>query len=375
MAGKRDYYEVLGVDRNATEKQIAEAYRKLALKYHPDRNPGDEEAVAKFKEAAEAFEVLNHAEKRAIYDRYGHAGLEGQGVGPQFHDISDIFQAFGDIFGDGLFGDFFGRSRRRRGPRKGSDVSCEVEIELVEAATGVTKPVTFRRREYCPTCEGTGAKRGTRPETCRYCGGRGQVVQSSGIFSIQTTCPSCRGAGAIVREPCSQCRGSGVVVAEVTREVTIPAGVDDGMQVRIPGEGEPSPEGGARGDCYCSIKVRPHPWFRRDGRNLLCQVPIGYALAALGGTIEIPTLEGRYELEIPRGTQSGTQFPVKGAGMPDPRRRGRGDLIVQVTIEVPQRLTPEHERLLRELAELENRQVGPERRSFFGKLKEYFQAG
>lgn len=376
MAGKRDYYEVLGVDRNASEKQIAEAYRKLALKYHPDRNPGDEEAVAKFKEAAEAFEVLNDPEKRAIYDRYGHAGLEGCGVGPQFHDINEILQAFGDIFGDSLFEGFFGTSRRRRrGPRKGADVRCEVELSLEEAARETRKTITIRRREYCPTCDGTGAKPGTRPEVCRFCGGRGQVVQSSGIFSIQTTCPACRGAGAVIRETCATCRGEGLVLREVQREVNIPAGVDNQMQVHIPGEGEPSPDGGPRGDCLCEIRIRPHPLFRRQGANLFCEVPVSYPQAALGATIEVPTLDGPRELEIPRGTQSGTQFALKGMGMPDPRRRGRGNLIVEVKIEVPQRLTPEHERLLRELAELENRHVGPERKSFFGKLKDYFQAG
>ncbi len=372
MSGKRDYYEVLGVDRNASEKTLADAYRKLALKYHPDRNPGDEEAVTRFKEAAEAFEVLNNPEKRDRYNRYGHAGLEGNGS--RFHDVNDIFDAFSGMFGDGLFGDLFGGRGGRRGrARSGADVRADVELELREAASGATKTIHFDRHEFCSTCHGSGAKPGTQPERCRYCGGRGTVVQSSGIFSVQTTCPSCRGAGSTIRDACIVCRGTGAVQKRVTREVPIPAGVDDGTRLRIPGEGEPSPEGGSRGDCYVFIKVKEHPFFHRQGQHLLCQVPIGFTQAALGARIEIPTLDGKVELDIPRGTQSGGDFVIKGRGMPDPRARGRGDLIVQVFIEVPKRLTPEHERSLRELAEVENTHVTPERKSFFSKLKEYFQ--
>lgn len=377
MAGKRDYYEVLGIERSASEKEISEAYRRMALKYHPDRNPGDDDAVAKFKEAAEAFEVLSSSEKRARYDRYGHAGLEGPGGGgaPHFRDVSDIFEAFGNIFGEGLFGDFFGGGRGRHRVRRGGDVRCEVVLDLPEAARETTKNIHFERHEQCSVCRATGAKPGTQPEACRYCGGQGRVIQSTGIFSVQTACPSCRGRGTVIREPCSACRGSGYVLRAVTREVRIPAGVDNDTRLRIQGEGDPSPNGGPPGDCYCMIRVNEHPLFHRDGRHLICQIPISYAQAALGATIEVPTLDGREELPIPPGSQSGAVFKLKGQGMPAPRHRARGDLMVQVFIEVPKKLTAEHERILRELAEVENAHVTPERKSFFKKLKDYFQSG
>lgn len=372
MAAKRDYYEVLGVDRSATEKEISEAYRKLALKYHPDRNPGDEEAVKRFKEAAEAFEVLNHPEKRARYDRYGHAGLEQAGGMPEFRDVNDIFAAFSDIFGESLFGGMFGGGGRG-GARRGANIRCEVTIDLVEAAHGVTRSVEFERHEACQDCHGSGARRGTQPETCRYCGGRGKVVQSAGVFSIQTTCPSCHGEGTVIRDPCPRCRGAGYVLCRVAREVKIPPGVDNGTRLRLQGEGEPSPHGGPRGDCYCYISVREHPLFQRNGRDLVCQVPITYPQAALGAKVAFPTLDGQEELEIPPGTQSGDIFRIRGKGMPDLQSRRRGDLIVQVYVEVPKRLAPEHERVLRELAEIENVHVSPQRKSFFSKVKEYFQ--
>jgi molecular chaperone DnaJ len=374
MAAKRDYYEVLGVGRSASDSEIADAYRKLALRYHPDRNPGDEDAVAHFKEAAEAFEVLSNPEKRARYDRYGHAGLEGGGA-PQFHDVSDIFEAFGDIFGGGIFGEIFGRASRGGRPvRQGADVRCDMVLDLTEAARGVTRTVQFRRHEVCPTCSGSGAKPGTQPETCRYCGGRGAVVQSTGIFSIQTTCPSCRGKGKTIPHRCPDCGGSGYVVREVSRDVKVPAGVESGTRLRLQGEGEPSPNGGPPGDCYCVVSVREHPLFHRDGPHLVCQVPITYSQAALGATIEVPTLDGRHDLEIPPGTQHGAAFQLHGLGMPIPRRRGRGELVVQVMIEVPKKLTPDHERILRELAEVENANVSPHRSSFFERVKEYFQS-
>ncbi|MEN6450130.1 MAG: molecular chaperone DnaJ [Thermoguttaceae bacterium] len=370
MAEKRDYYEVLGVERDAAEAKISEAYRRLALKFHPDRNPGDEEAVVKFKEAAEAFEVLSHREKRARYDRFGHAGLEGGGA-PQFHDVSDIFQAFGDIFGQGLFGDIFGGGRRG-GHARGEDIRCDVDLELIEAAKGAVKVVHFARHVACETCHGSGAKPGTKPEPCRYCGGRGRVVQQSGIFSLQTTCPACHGTGQTIREPCGGCHGSGYVQKKVTRKVDIPAGVDNQTRLRLAGEGEPSPAGGSPGDCYCFIHVADHPLFHRRGQDLYCEVPIGYSQAALGATIEVPTLDGREELHVPAGTQAGQMFTLKGRGMPDPRYRGRGNLIVQVSIEVPRSLSPEHEAALRQLAEIENTEVSATRKGFFEKVKELF---
>ncbi len=368
MSRQRDYYEVLGIERSASNGEISTAYRKLAVKYHPDKNPGDQEAIERFKEAAEAFEVLNDPNKRSRYDRYGHAGLNGAGGAHHFTDVEDIFSAFGDIFGD-LFG---GRGRNR--PQKGRDVRCDVTLTLKEAASGVTKKVEFRRHERCERCEGSGAAPGSRREVCNYCRGQGRVIQSAGIVRIQTTCPACHGEGSTVKQPCPSCRGSGQTLRKVSTEVQIPAGVDDEMRVRIAGQGEPSPSGGPPGDCYCFISVLPHPLFERDGQNLVCRVPITFAQAALGTTLEVPTLEGRGELQIPAGTQSGAVFKLGGKGMPDPRRRGLGDLLVQVVIEVPKALSKEEQALLRELAELEHKHVAPDRKSFFAKLKEYFTA-
>jgi molecular chaperone DnaJ len=373
MSGKRDYYEVLGVGRSASKDEVAAAYRKLALKFHPDRNPGDEDAVIRFKEAAEAFEVLGNDEKRGRYDRFGHAGLEAGGGEPHFRDVSDIFNAFGDIFGDGLFGDMFGRRRGGRRGHRGGDVQCEVTLDLMEAARGVTKSVRFRRHHVCETCSGSGARPGSKVETCPYCGGRGRVVQSSGIFSVQTTCPSCHGSGKHIPQRCTDCRGSGYALGEVVREVRIPAGVDDQTQLRLSGEGDPGAEGGPPGDCYCVIRVKEHSLFQREGLHLVCQIPITYPQAALGATIEIPTLEGRDAIDIPAGTQSGDLFRLRGRGMPDVRGRGRGDLVVQVHIEVPKELSPEHQELLRELARLENSRVSPKRSNFFERVKQYFQ--
>lgn len=373
MADKRDYYEILGIDRSATESQISEAYRKLALKYHPDRNPGDEEAVGRFKEAAEAFEVLNNPQKRGRYDQFGHAGVESMAGGaPHFHDVGDIFEAFGDIFGD-IFGGF-GGGRRRRRARRGGDVRCEVTLDLLEAAHGTSKVVRFQRHQKCEKCGASGARPGTKPETCPYCGGRGRVVQSTGIFSMQTTCPSCHGAGKVIRDPCPACNGACYVPKPVTRKVEIPAGVDNQTQLRLQGEGEPSPEGGPPGDCYVLIKVTEHPLFERRGKHVICQVPISYSQAALGATVEVPTLDGREEVAVPAGTQSGEIFKLTGRGMPDPRYGSRGDLLIQVHVEVAKRLTAEHQEILRKLAELERRHVTPERKSFFTKLKEYFRS-
>ncbi|MEN6492810.1 MAG: molecular chaperone DnaJ, partial [Thermoguttaceae bacterium] len=295
MADKHDYYEVLGVDRSASKEKIAEAYRKAALKHHPDRNPGDQEAVAKFKEAAEAFEVLSNDEKRATYDRYGHAGLAGAGAGPrEYTDVNDIFSAFSDVFGDSLFGDLFGGGRRRGGRRvrKGADLRVDVELDLMEVAHGASKTVEFERHQKCSTCGGSGAKPGTRPEVCRYCGGHGQVMQQAGIFSLQTTCPACQGRGSTIREACPTCRGSGFIGQKVTRDVRIPAGVDDQTRLRLQGEGEPSPDGGPPGDVYCFITVKEHPLFQRDAQDLICRIPLSYAQAALGATIDVPTLDG-----------------------------------------------------------------------------------
>ena len=367
MATERDYYEVLGVARTANDGEIAAAYRKLAIKFHPDKNPDDQEAIDRFKEAAEAFEVLNDPDKRSRYDRYGHAGLNGGFRSHHFTDVEDIFSAFGDIFGD-----LFGGGRNR--PRKGRDVRCDVTLTLHEAAQGVKKSVEFHRHEKCGDCSGTGAAKGSRREICAYCRGQGRVIQAAGIVRMQSTCPACHGEGSTVKNPCTGCRGTGQKLKKVVTEVEIPAGVDDEMRVRISGQGEPSPNGGPPGDCYCFISVLPHPLFERDGQHLVCRVPITYAQAALGTKLEVPTLEGRGELDVPPGTQSGQVFRLGGKGMPDPRRRGLGDLLVQVVIEVPKKLSKEEQTLLRELAELEHRHVAPERKGFFEKLKEYFTA-
>ncbi|MDO5554953.1 MAG: molecular chaperone DnaJ [Planctomycetia bacterium] len=370
---KQDYYEILEVERTASVEEISSAYRKAALKYHPDRNPGDEEAVAKFKLAAEAFEILGNPEKREIYDRYGHAGLDQQGAGGGFQDINDIFSSFGDIFGDTVFGSFFGGGGRRSRVQPGGDVRCTVTLDLHEVARGVTREIKYRRREVCSACHGSGAKSGTEPETCRYCGGSGRIQQSAGFFAMQTMCPKCKGRGKTIAEPCPECRGVGLVSKEVVREIRIPAGVDSGTRLRMQGEGDQSPTGGPNGDCYIFIQVKPHPLFHRDGQNLVCQVPIGYAQAALGAQIEVPTLDGPEKIKIPAGTQNGDVIRLRGRGMPTPRRNMAGDLLIAVYIEVPKKLRPEHEKLLRQLAEIEGGSTLPEQASFCSKLKSWVQ--
>lgn len=367
---KRDYYEILGVERSATSSDIAKAYRKLAVKYHPDSNQGDPDATLKFKEAAEAYEVLSDDQKRARYDRYGHSGVEGQGG---FRDVGDIFEAFGDVFGGTIFEDFFGGGRGRSRVRKGADLRCDVTLELEEAARGVAKTVSLTRHGKCEPCSGTGAAAGSQPETCKRCQGRGQVVQATGVLRVQTTCPICRGSGKTISNPCRECDGVGLKPFPVELEVRIPPGVDDGMRVRLQGEGQPSPDGGPRGDAYCFIHVKPHPLFKRDGQDLILQWPIAFSQAALGATIEVPTLEGRKNLEIPAGIQSGTVFHIRGAGMPDPHTGAKGDLLVQTLIEVPKKLSKRQQELLRELAELDDKHITPERKGFMDRIMAYFQ--
>ncbi len=376
MSAKRCYYEVLVVQRTATKPEIDRAYRKLAIKFHPDSNRDDENAVTKFKEATEAYEILSDAEKRKRYDQHGHAGVEG--AAHQFHDVEDIFGAFGDLFG-GSFADFFGgRSSgggggRRRQSRRGADIRCDVSLSLEEAARGTRKDVSFRRRVPCETCDGKGAAPGSKPETCATCGGHGQVIQSAGILRVQTSCPNCRGAGQTISQPCTTCRGSGLQNEKAELSVEIPAGVDDGMRVRLQGEGEASPDGGPAGDCYCFITVRPHELFKRDGTHLILQLPVSYSQAALGADIEVPTLDGARNLRIEAGTQNGEVFTIRGSGVADPRSGRAGDLLVQVFIEVPKKLNPHQEQLLRQLAELDHESVLPQRKSFLAKLKTFFE--
>ncbi len=373
MATKLDYYEVLGVERTAAQAEISRAYRKLAIKYHPDSNPGDEDAVLRFKQAAEAYEVLSDPEKRARYDQFGHAGVEGGGRA-HFHDVEDIMEAFGDIFGGGIFSDIFGRGGRpggRRRVRKGADIQVKVALDLEEAATGVQREIQVDRRVVCKTCTGSGAKPGSQPEPCVRCGGVGQVVQQAGILRVQTTCPSCGGQGTIITDPCPDCRGNGFNTKRVSMQVAIPAGVDEGMRVRLAGEGQPSPDGGPPGDCYCHITIRKHKLFEREGDHLILKMPITYTQAVLGAEIEVPTLDGPATLTVPAGSPSSEVFKLRGKGMPDPHGRGHGDLYVQTYIEVPKKLSSKQEELLRELAEYEQSNVSPHHKSFLESIRDY----
>ncbi|WP_145087614.1 molecular chaperone DnaJ [Aureliella helgolandensis] len=368
---KRDYYEVLSVQRTASGQEISRAYRKLAIKYHPDSNRDDEDAIVKFKEAAEAYEVLSDEQKRARYDQHGHAGIEGRQSG--FQDVGDIFEAFGDIFGGTVFEDFFGGRSRSR-VRRGADVRCDVTLDLEEAAAGTQTKVALTRHEECEPCGGTGAAPGSQPQVCGRCRGQGQVVQSTGILRVQTACPQCRGSGKVITTPCRDCDGTGAQPREVVLEVSIPAGVDDGMRVRLSGEGQASPDGGPPGDAYCFIQVRKHKIFRREGSDLILQVPLSYSQAVLGTEIGIPTLVGKRSLRIPEGTQSGEVFPLRGYGMPDPRNGVKGDLLVQTFIEIPKKVGKPQEELLRKLAELEEEHVTPQRQSFIDRVFHYFRA-
>jgi len=373
MTSKRDYYETLGVSREAAAGDIKKAYRKKALENHPDRNPGDEAAIERFKEASEAFDILGDDEKRARYDRYGHAGVSGPEGGAGFNDISDIFDAFGDLFGGSFFGGGGrGRSRGRRRARQGESLRTSLNIDLLEAASGCKKEVIIERRELCSICDGSGSKPGSSPVDCEYCGGQGQVIQSQGFFRIQTTCPACHGEGKLIREKCSPCNGTGRENKEFHLEVHVPGGVDSGMKLCVRGEGEPGAGGGPRGDLYVEIYVKPHPLFEREGQNLTCKIPIAYSQAVLGTELEVPILTGRHQLTIPAGTQTGNIFRLKRYGMPNPHGGSPGDLFVQIHVDVPKKLSQRQEELIRELAEIEHVEVTQHSKSFFEKLKNYF---
>ena len=371
---KRDYYDVLGVSRGASEEEVKKAFRKLAIKYHPDKNPDNrKEAESKFKEVAEAYDVLSDPQKRQRYDQFGHEGLRGAGV-HTYTDFSfdDILRAFGfgaDSFGESIFGDLFGTQERIR---RGIDVEHVLVLELEEAVLGTEKTIEVPRHETCPSCSGTGARVGTRPVPCSYCKGRGQVQQTSGFFSIRTTCPRCRGRGEIVESPCPACDGTGHTLKKVTIDISIPKGTDDGTTFRLAGQGEPGHNGAARGDLYCHVRVKPHRFFERRGDDLYCLVPISFAQAALGAHIKVPTIEGKTaSLTVPRGTQSGAMLSMRGMGAFGPRG-GRGSQIVQVVVEVPRKLTGEQEELLRRYAETEDINVTPHRKSFLENIKKYF---
>lgn len=369
MASQRDYYEVLGVQRDAPPEDIKRAYRKAAAAHHPDRNPGDEAAVERFKEAAEAFDVLGTPEKKAMYDRYGHEAFTARNGRAGFNDVNDIMSAFGDLF-EGFFGGAAGRGGRGMG--RGNSLRCELELDLKEAAFGCTRTVEIRRAELCSTCDGSGAKPGSKAERCSYCAGRGQIVQAQGFFRIQTTCPACRGAGEIIREKCGKCLGTGRENRAVQLDVKVPAGVDNGMQLCLRGEGEPGDRGGPRGDLYCDIHVAEHTFFERDGLDLRCQVPISFSQAALGTEFDIPLIDGRHTLSIPAGTQPGETIRLRGMGMPDPHSRRKGDLLVHIQVEVPKKPSGRLEELLRELAEIEQKNVSPHQKSFLAKIKDIF---
>lgn len=374
---KRDYYEILGVPRDATPEQIKSAYRKAALRWHPDRNPDNhKEAEERFREATEAYSVLSDPQKRAAYDAYGHAGLRGQVVFDADFGRS-IFEEFQDIFGD-LFGfeQIFGggRGRRSNRPQRGSDLRYDLKLSFEEAARGTRTKIKVPRLEVCTTCRGSGARPGTQRSSCQTCGGRGQVVYQQGFFTLTRTCPVCHGQGQVIRELCPNCRGEGRLQVERTVEVRIPAGVDSHTRLRIAGEGEAGRNGGPPGDLYVVLEVEEHPFFERRNSDLYCTIPINIAQAALGTEISVPTLNGEEKLKIPPGTQSGSVFRLKGHGLPDPHGGARGDLFVHVRVLTPEKLTREQRRLFEQLAETLETQNRPAERSsrFFEKVRDIF---
>ncbi|HKQ81085.1 MAG TPA: molecular chaperone DnaJ [Steroidobacteraceae bacterium] len=369
---KRDYYQVLEVSRTATEVEIKKAYRRLAMKYHPDRNPGDPTAEEQFKEAKEAYEVLTDDQKRGVYDQYGHEGLQGRGgFGGGGAD------AFADIFGD-VFGDIFGAGRRggRSQVFRGADLRYELELELEQAVFGHNASVEFATLAECEPCKGSGAAPGSKPATCDSCGGVGQVRMQQGFFSVQQTCPRCKGRGQIVTQPCDSCLGQGRIRRKKTLSVKIPPGVDTGDRIRLTGEGEGGRNGGPPGDLYVEVRVREHPIFERDGANLSCEVPVSFATAALGGTVEVPTLGGHVSLKIPEETQSGRVFRLRDQGVKPVRGGAPGDLFCRVVVETPVRLTEEQKELLRNfdaVVKKSRRDHSPREHSWFDGVKRFFE--
>ncbi len=353
MATKRDFYEVLGVPKNASEDEIKKSYRKLAMKYHPDRNQGDATAEVKFKEAKEAYEMLSDAEKRAAYDQFGHAGVDPNMRGPGGGGGAG-FGGFGDSFGD-IFGDIFGQARRQQGGGRqvfrGNDLSYAMEVTLEEAAAGKESEIRIPSYDECDTCHGSGAKPGTSAKTCGTCQGQGVVQMRQGFFSVQQTCPHCRGTGKVITDPCSPCHGQGKIKRQKTLEIKIPAGIDDGMRIRSTGNGEPGTNGGPPGDLYIEIRIKKHDVFQRDGDDLHCAVPISFTTAALGGEISVPTLSGEAAIDLPEGTQTGKQFRLRGKGIKGVRSSFPGDLYCHITVETPVKLTEHQRKLLKELDE------------------------
>ena len=372
---QRDYYEVLGVSKSAAVEEIKSAYRQAALKWHPDRNPTNkEEAEIKFRECTEAYSVLSDPQKKQIYDTYGHAGLSSAGAGTGFDGT--VFQDFHDIFGDFFgFEDVFSGGRRGRSrAQRGSDLRYDMTLTFEEAATGVTTKIKLPRQEYCESCNGTGAKKGSGVTACQTCGGRGQLAYQQGFFTITRTCPACQGAGQIVRERCPDCRGQGRIEREKTIELRIPPGVDTGTRLRVAGEGEHGPNGGPTGDLYVVLEVKEHPFFERRGADLYCTIPLSVTQAALGVELQVPGLSGDEKLKIPEGTQSGAVFRAKGKGLPDPRGGGKGDLYYHVRVLTPTKLTRDQRKLLEQLGSTLKVENKPAERgsTLFDKVKDIF---
>lgn len=368
---KRDYYEVLGVSKTADEKEIKKAYRRVAMKHHPDRNPDNKEAEEKFKEASEAYEVLSDAQKRQAYDQFGHDAVGGMGGGGAgaggFGNFSDIFgDVFGDIFGGGGGG-------RRGGPSRGADLRYNLELSLEDAVQGTNVKIKVPTAVHCGTCSGSGAKPGTSASTCTTCGGVGQVRMQQGFFSVQQTCPNCRGKGTIIADPCTDCHGAGRVEEEKTLSVKVPAGVDSGDRIRLAGEGEAGPQGGPAGDLYVQVVVKEHPIFQRDGANLYCEVPISIVDASLGGELEVPTLDGRVKLKVPEGTQTGRLFRLRSKGVVPVRGGAAGDLLCRVIVETPINLNKKQKELLQELqSSMEGGSNSPKKSGWFDSVKSFF---
>jgi molecular chaperone DnaJ len=378
---KRDYYEILAVERDASETQIKSAYRKLALKFHPDRNPGDRQAEERFKEAAEAYAVLADREKRSLYDRFGHAGVSGAGATAGgfdptvFADFSDIFAGLGDMFG---FGDVFGGRRRRNGPQRGADLRYDLEITFDEAFDGAETSIQIPRDETCDTCSGSGAAAGSTPEVCSSCRGSGQLRYQQGFLTVARPCPNCRGTGRVISKPCQTCRGAGRLGRERKITVKIPAGIATGQRLRLYGEGEHGTAGGPPGDLYVVIHVQEHPFFHREGDDLYCELPVNFPMLALGGEVRVPVVKGEETITVPAGTQSGARFKLRGKGMPSVSGRGRGDLYVVARVGVPKKLTRDQKHLLEELAktmpqpEIDTGSGESGEKPFFEKVKDIF---
>lgn len=371
---KVDFYETLGVERTADEKQLKSAFRKLAMQFHPDRNPGDEACEHKFKEINEAYECLKDPQKRAAYDRFGHAAFENGGMNGGGHGFGA--GGFADIFED-IFGDMMGGGRRRSagGRERGADLRYNMEISLEEAFTGKTAQIRVPASIACTECSGSGAKPGTQPVTCTMCNGHGKVRAAQGFFSIERTCPQCQGRGTTIKDPCPKCAGQGRVVEERSLSVNIPAGIEDGTRIRLAGEGEAGQRGGPAGDLYIFLSVKPHEFFQRDGADLYCKVPISMTTAALGGQFEVTTLDGtQTRVKVPEGTQNGRQFRLKGKGMPVLRQPNVGDLYIQTAVETPQNLSRRQRELLEEFEQLSSKENSPQSNGFFSRMKDFFES-